>query len=131
MMTESIVFFMMTTGIGGEVLTYLRMAEWLYQNTNLKIYCADLPNGAVLSYIKKHGYDYINIIRMNVSQNKDGSAVKLEETVFPDNCIVFTNGFFLLQNSVLKNIKAQNVSKSITIPNLNHKFMLDSYPQSP
>lgn len=30
-----------------------------------------------------------------------------------------------------KNIKAQNVSKSITIPNLNHKFMLDSYPQSP
>ena len=76
MMTESIVFFIMTTGIGGEVLTYLRMAEWLYQNTNLKIYCADLPNGAVLSYIKKQGYDYINIIRMNVSQNKDGSAVK-------------------------------------------------------
>lgn len=108
-MIKSIVFLMTTNGIGGEVITYLRIAEWLHKNTDYKIYCADLPNGASLSYIKKQGYDYINIIRMNVSRDKKSGALKLEDTVFPDNCAVFTNGFFLLQNSVLKHIKAQNV----------------------
>lgn len=108
-MTKSIVFFMMTSGIGGEVLTYLRMAEWLRKNTDFKVYCANFPNDALPSYFKKCGYDYIETIRLNVSQDKKSGAFKIEDTVFPDNCIVFTNGHFLWQNSILKHIKSPNI----------------------
>lgn len=109
MMTKSIVFLMTTSGIGGEVITNLRLAEWLHVNTDYKIYCADIPGGASLAYIKKQGYSYITPITLNVVTDKNGKPKELKDTVFPDNSLIFTNGFFLWKNSILKHIIADNI----------------------
>ncbi len=108
-MTKSIVFLMCTSGIGGEVITYMRMAEWLHKNTDYKIYCADIPSGASLTYIKKYNYDYIQIIPLNVSTDTDGKLHKIEDTKFPDDSMIFTNGFYLWKSDILKHIIADNI----------------------
>lgn len=100
---------MVTSGIGGEVITYSRMAKWLSDNTDYDIYWADIPEGASFSYIKKRNHNNIKQIYLNVIKNEKGILTEITDTVFPDNCTVFTNGFFLLSNSVLKHIKGQNI----------------------
>lgn len=100
---------MTTNGIGGEVITYSRMAEWLSNNTDYSIYWADIPDGASFSYIEKCKHNNIKQIRLNVIKNEKETVTEFKDTVFPDNCTVFTNGFFLLSNSVLKHIKGQNI----------------------
>ena len=100
---------MVTSGIGGEVITYSRMSKWLSDNTDYDIYWADIPEGASFSYIKKRNHNNIKQIYLNVIKNEKGILTEITDTVFPDNCTVFTNGFFLLSNSVLKHIKGQNI----------------------
>lgn len=108
-MIKSIVFLMTTNGIGGEVITYLRLAEWLNANTNYKIYCADIPNGASFAYIRKHNYDYIKLIHLNIHTDTDGKPLNIEDTEFPDDSLIFTNGFFLWKNDILKHVIANNL----------------------
>lgn len=82
---------MTTTGVGGEVITYVRFIKWLHEHTDYDVFLSDLPDSASYSYVDNCHLNYIKKIPLNVNP-KDKLSVC--DTTFPDDSLVFTNACF-------------------------------------
>lgn len=104
-----IVFFLMSSGIGGEVITFLRMADWLAKNTERDVYVTDFKNGCVFKYMEQDGIKSVNkliipdCLSKNIKRFSQDTKLKL-----PDNALVFTNAFWAFSKGVIGELLSGN-----------------------
>lgn len=106
MSIKNIVFFQFSFGIGGEILSYLRMAHWLAQNTDYPIHIFDRAESPVHAYLQNHYAALIN--KRFFVHPYHADRLQEEKLTFPPGSVVLTNGHFLCQDELITNINAQH-----------------------
>ncbi len=104
MTIENIVFFQLSFGTGGEILTYLRMARWLAKNTSYTIHIFDRAESPFYGYLHTYYEELINKLIFVHPYHTD--SLQEKKLDFPPNSVVVTNGVFLCHDEVLSHINA-------------------------
>ena len=102
---KNIIFLLHSYGIGGEVLTCLRMACWLMNDGRYKVYIADRQESPLWYYLDKHFADPQKRSICQLAYNTQKLIQGREK--FPTDAVIVTNGTFLLLNPLLASLKTQ------------------------
>lgn len=96
-MFKNVIFLTYASGIGGEMITYVRMAEWLCLNTDCKVFFADRRQSPIFPFCEKRKLKKIEKIFLQYSFHRKTFFIKHKKCGFPEDSIIITNSVFLFK----------------------------------